>query len=164
MNDRLKIYLDTTVISHLRALDAPEKMVVSLYLWQTFKSNPYDVFISEIAIDEINKCPEPKRSFMFSKLNEIKVTILEIDDEVNSLALEFINLNILCEDDISDCKHIASAILSKCNTILSWNFKHMVNDKTRHGVKIISTNNHYNDITILSPSIFIISLGDNHEK
>ncbi|MCL1827014.1 MAG: DNA adenine methylase [Candidatus Cloacimonetes bacterium] len=40
---RLKLYLDTSVISHLIAPDTPEKMADTLALWDNIKSNKYNV-------------------------------------------------------------------------------------------------------------------------
>ena len=64
MTKKVKIYLDTSVISHLQASDAPERMTDTLRLWEDLKAGIYEVVISDVTIDEINDCSEPKRSFM----------------------------------------------------------------------------------------------------
>ena len=38
---KLKIYLDTSVISHLDAPDAPEKMADTLMLWEDIKTSGF---------------------------------------------------------------------------------------------------------------------------
>ena len=40
-NRKLKVYLDTSVISYLQQADAPEKTRITLELWERFKSNIY---------------------------------------------------------------------------------------------------------------------------
>ncbi len=45
---KLKIYLDTSVISHLQADDVPEKMAITHKFWNDVKSEDYDVYISEV--------------------------------------------------------------------------------------------------------------------
>ena len=40
---KLKIYLDTSVISHLQADDVPEKMAITLKLWNDVKAGEYDM-------------------------------------------------------------------------------------------------------------------------
>jgi predicted nucleic acid-binding protein len=59
---KLKIYLDTSVISHLDAPDVPDKMADTLKLWEYIKAGVYDVVISDVVTDELAKCAEPKRS------------------------------------------------------------------------------------------------------
>ena len=133
-----KIYLDTSVVSHLQAPDTPEKMRDTVKLWEDIKSGKYEVYISNITISEINDCNEPKRSFMLDKLKEIELSVVHAETEVDDLSQEFIKLGILKEKSIDDCIHIATALLIKCDMIVSWNFKHIVNDKTIEGVKAIS--------------------------
>lgn len=41
-----RIYLDTSVISYLYENDSPEKMRITLNLWDLFKRELYDIYIS----------------------------------------------------------------------------------------------------------------------
>jgi len=58
MTGKTKIYLDTSVISCLQALETPERMADSLRLWEDLKAGIYDVYISDITIDDIHKIRE----------------------------------------------------------------------------------------------------------
>jgi predicted nucleic acid-binding protein len=151
----LKLYLDTSVISHLQAIDTPEKMRDTIKLWEDIKNGKYEVYISNTTIGEINECAEPKRSFMLDRLKEIDLNIVNAETEIDDLAQEFIKLGILKEKSIDDCIHIATALLLKCDIIISWNFKHIVNDKTIEGVKTISQTKKLDSIKIYCPSILI---------
>jgi len=65
---KLKLYLDTSTISHLFAEDTPAKMNETNELWQDFIDDKYDVYISQVVIDEIERCPESKQGKMLEKL------------------------------------------------------------------------------------------------
>jgi predicted nucleic acid-binding protein len=153
MKNKTKIYLDTSVISHLQAPDTPEKMTETLRLWEDLKAGIYDVYISNVTIDEITDCNEPKRSFMLDELKKIPLTVIQAETKVEELSQEFVRLGILKEKSIDDCMHIATALLAKCDVIVSWNFKHIVNDKTIEGVKTISKTRGFDGIKIYCPSI-----------
>ena len=43
--ENLKVYLDTSVISHLLQEDVPEKMTDTRKLWEKFKTGQYDVYL-----------------------------------------------------------------------------------------------------------------------
>ncbi len=58
---KLKVYLDTSVISYLSQEDAPERMKDTLKLWKDFENGKYDIYLSQITLDEIEKCAESKR-------------------------------------------------------------------------------------------------------
>ena len=155
MENKVKIYLDTSVISCLQVPETPERMVDTLHLWEDIKAGIYDVVVSDITIGEINECPEPKRSFMLNELKKIALFVIEAEKKVEELSQEFIRLGILKERNMDDCMHIATALLAKCDVIVSWNFKHIVNDKTIEGVKIISKTKGFDGIKIYCPSILI---------
>lgn len=55
---KLKVYLDTSVISYLYQNDTPEKMNDTLLLWEMFRQERYEVFISDIVLNEIGNCQE----------------------------------------------------------------------------------------------------------
>jgi hypothetical protein len=56
---------------------------------------------------------------------------------------------------MDDCRHIANALLSGCDGIVSWNFKHIVNARTQEGIKIISTLEKLKELYIYTPTYFI---------
>ena len=157
----MKIYLDTSVISHLQAIDTPDKMQDTIELWECIKRGVYEVYISDVTIAEINECDEPKRSFMLEKLKEIEITIVNAETEVEDLSREFIKLGILKDKSVDDCMHIATALLLKCDVIVSWNFKHIVNDRTIEGVKTITREKNLNGIKVYCPLILI---GGNNDE
>jgi len=152
---KLKIYLDTSVISYLYQLDAPDKMNDTLALWEDIKAGEYQAVISEVTARELMECSEPKRTIMADYLNEAGFEVLAIDSEINELAQEIVRRGILRPKSIDDCTHIATAIINNCDIIVSWNFKHLVNIKTINGIRGITASNHYKPIDIYTPTVLL---------
>ena len=50
---KLKVYLDTSVISHLLQEDVPEKMSDTRQLWEMFKAGKYEVYLSTVTLEEV---------------------------------------------------------------------------------------------------------------
>ncbi len=160
---KLKVYLDTSVVSYLYQVDAPEKMQNTLDLWELFRNKTYEVYISDIVIREISGCNEEKLKILLYYLNQIDYNIIETTEDTVELAGKFIDFGILKQKSFDDCQHIAAAILAGCDIIISWNFKHIVNVKTIRGVKIITTLEGYKDLLIYPPSVLIESEDDEYE-
>lgn len=155
--EKLKVYLDTSVISHLMQADVPEKMADTLKLWDMFKDGKYDVYLSTVTLEEVSDCPEPKRSKMYSYLEQIDYTPIEITDDMSDIAQQIIDMGILTQKSYDDCQHIAAAVIYGCDCIISWNFKHIVNIKTIRGVRAITNLKGYKPIEILNPSVLLES-------
>lgn len=152
---KLKLYLDTSVISHLKQDDVPDKMADTLQLWEEIKAGLYEVVISDVVFDEINQCSEPKRSILYDYIAMIDFEYIEIDDVIQDIANKFIQNNVLTTKSLDDCRHIACALVNECDIIISWNFKHIVNYRTMSGVKLISAITGYKEVMIQTPTILI---------
>ena len=159
---KLKIYLDTSVISHLFAPDAPDKQADTLQLWEDIKNGLYEVIMSDVTLTEINNCKEPKYSILLDYLSEIEYELFPVTNEAENLAGEIIKQGILTQKSYDDCLHISIAVINNCDIILSWNFKHMVNVKTINGVRAVNILNGYKSIDIYSPTIIV--KGDNTDE
>lgn len=152
---KIRVYLDTSVVSYLDQQDAPEKMSETKEVWDKIKEGDYEVFISTLVINELQKCQEPKRTYLLNQLSEIDFTILEVNESTVRLAEKFIDFGVLKKKSFEDCQHIAAAILSDCDIIVSWNFKHIVNVKTIRGIKVVTTMEGYKDILIYPPTALL---------
>lgn len=51
--NKLKVYLETSVISHLVQEDVPEKMADTRKLWEMFCAGKYGVFLSTVTLEEL---------------------------------------------------------------------------------------------------------------
>ena len=158
---KMKLYLDTSVIGYLDQHDDPIRMAETRRLWNAIRSGEYDAVISDTTYAELDECHEPKRSVLKEYLSAIHYTVVPANPLTDELAEKFIALGVLRKKSYDDCMHIASAITSGCDAIVSWNFKHIVNHATVAGVKRIISNTDYKDILIYTPQY--LTGGDPHD-
>jgi predicted nucleic acid-binding protein len=132
-------------------------MAETLEFWEILKRGKYEVYISEVVIAEITRCAEPKRSELFALLEDIWYTEIRAEGnaEISTIAEEIKQLKILPSKSEDDRRHIAAAIFSGCNIIVSWNFKHMVNVQTIDGVRIVCLANNTAPVDIYPPAILL---------
>jgi predicted nucleic acid-binding protein len=152
---KLKVYLDTSVISYMQQDDAPERMKDTMALWEQFEQGIYDIYLSQVTLDELGECPEPKRTKLYKYLSKINYTKLEVTEEVIAVANRIVDMGILSPKSIDDCQHIATAVVHECDCIISWNFKHIVNIKTIRGIRAITDLEGYKEIDIMNPSVLL---------
>ena len=155
IDSKIKVYLDTSVISYLDQQDAPAEMAQTHQVWEKIKSGKFDVYISDVVLRELNDCNEEKRNTLLGYLKEIEFQTVEITDKTMKLAEKFIDLGVLKKKSFDDCQHIAAALVSDCDIIISWNFKHIVNVKTIRGVRVITTMEGFKDLLIYQPTALL---------
>ena len=152
---KLRIYLDTTIPNYLFADDRPDRMAYTWRLWERCVAGEFEVFVSDVLFDELDKCPQPKQGRMYGQLGRIGARGLEETAEVKELASAYVRSGVLRERDLGDCRHFAHAVVHECDIILSWNFNHIVNDTTRDRIKVVNAVSRYKEIKIVSPEEFL---------
>ena len=148
---KLRIYLDTSVISHLQADDVPEKKDITHKFWNSVKSGEFEVYISEVTQAEIADCPEPKKTLLNIHLDEISFFNIELTEEITDLAQQYIIQAVLPPKCVDDSIHIAAATVLGCNAIVSWNFKHMLKLRAFIGVNGVNKLLGYGEIALIPP-------------
>lgn len=153
---RLKVYLDTSIISHLQQEDVPEKMRETRELWEQFKNRENtEIVISDLVLLELSRCIEEKHAFLLNELAQLDYSFVELSDDERSLASIYLQNGVLKEKSLDDLAHIAIATLNECRYIVSWNFKHFVNPKTIKAVNSINISLNLPQIDIFSPSMML---------
>jgi hypothetical protein len=109
----------------------------------------YNVFISELVIDEIKGAPQPLQDDMLRKVENF--TILPITDNVQKMANVYTENGIFPQKYSDDALHTALASVNQITVLLSWNFTHLVKLKTRRMVALMNTIHNYNPIEIITP-------------
>lgn len=152
---KLKLYLDTSVISYLRAEDALEKMNITNRLWTQIQYGKYKVCLSDMVFKELSNCFEDKRLYMMEKLADIEFDVFEITEETKDLANMYIKAGAFTDKHIEDALHVASASVNTCNAVVSWNFKHIVKLTAMLLVNGVNRQEGYKEIEIVSPEVLI---------
>jgi len=150
-----KIYLDTSVISYLDQADAPDKMNDTLALWEEIRRGLYEVYISEVGMNELSENSESKLHTLLGHLSDIDYVLIHLTDEIRAHADKIVEVGILSNRHYDDCLHIACAVINECHMLLSWNFKHVVRVKTISGVNMINAMLGYKEIGIFPPNMLV---------
>jgi len=139
----------------LDAPDVPDKMADTKLFWQDLLAGKYDVVVSPLTVREIEQTSEPKLTFMLEQMKAIEFQLLAESEEALALADEYLAQGVLTPKSRDDCLHIAYAVVYRCDAIVSWNFKHLVNYRVIDHVRIVNAINRYGAIDIVSPTVMI---------
>jgi predicted nucleic acid-binding protein len=153
MDRKLKIYLDTSVISHLDQPDKPGEYEYTHLFWSDI--DRYDVYISEVVVRELSKCTDEKASQLFGFVSDVQYTLLDKTDEIYALADRIIRRKVLPPKSIEDARHIAHALTVECDYLLTWNMNHLANIETNEGVRLLTFDLMRKPILIIPPSMLV---------
>ncbi len=140
---KLEIYLDTSIINFLFADDAPEKRDITHEFFTRYvNTHVYDVYISPVVIDEINKTPdELQKTRLLQVIKEYSLIILNIEpylSDIHALATVYLVQGIVPQRKLEDALHIAISTVYEMDVLLSWNYRHLANVPRER--KVLSVN------------------------
>lgn len=152
---KLKIYLDTSIISFYLADDSKEYQKVTREFFKN--SHQYDIFVSEVVLFEIKKTNDLElRENLLRIVEKNDIRIQNIDEEkaeeIDSLVKEYIKEGIVPLKKIEDGYHIAIATVYEFDILLSWNFRHLAS--INKNVKINGVNrrmNYWKELKVITP-------------
>lgn len=151
MKKKIRVYLDTSVISALFDDRNPERKSLTETFFDQIENVNFDPYISEITVVEIDRTPDIELQSKMKRATS-QFSVLSLTDEVEWLANEYIRYGAIPESYSEDAYHIDIAVISEIDFLLSWNFKHIVRRKTRDIVKMVNTLNSLRQIEIMTPA------------
>jgi predicted nucleic acid-binding protein len=145
---KLRVYLDTSVISAYLDDRTPERKRETVGFWDQLTK--YDVQVSELTVTELKATRDSAaREQMMELIHPF--TVLPVIEEARDLARYYLGRGVFSAGMMEDALHVAVAVVSRCEIVVSWNFKHLVNRRRRALVNESNVLMDYPPIDILAP-------------
>ena len=144
-----KLYLDTSVPSHLFADDVPEKKNITESLFDSEIRSQYEFYVSVVVLREIERAPFHMQKELKERI--IGIPILELSKDADHLAEAYIEAGVLSRASVEDAQHVAIATINNLDAVVSWNFKHLVNLRRIKLINAVNEQMGYKHIEIVSP-------------
>lgn len=147
----MRLYLDTSVIGAVSDEEMPERIRVTRVLLDSIAEGKHTGIISNIVLEEIERCPEKLRKNLVAEIQRIPVLVIS-EDENSAEFLEIYEEEAFIRKGARlDLRHLAVATVGGVDAVVSWNFRDIVNIRTRRAVHAINLRLGYPLIEIVSP-------------
>jgi len=133
---KMKVYLDTSVFSALFDSRNPVRQRETQDLFE--RLGAFEASTSEVGREELMRTPDATRREQLVALTE-KVRLIRLTDDIRELADQYVELGAFTSGMHDDALHVAAAVLSGQDVLLSWNFRHLVNRRRRALVAEVNT-------------------------
>jgi predicted nucleic acid-binding protein len=147
------VYLETSVISYLTARPSRDIVVAGHQQttrdwWQT-RCNSFDVYVSELVLREARGGNPQAAAERLAILQTLE--LVEVSPEALTLANQLVTEAAIPQKAIADALHVATAVTSGIDFLLTWNCKHIANATMRGKIERICRTNGYEPSIICTP-------------
>jgi predicted nucleic acid-binding protein len=145
---KLRLYLDTSVISAYVDDRMPERRRATAEFWNRLPE--FDVSVSELTVTEVRATREVVPQWRMDELIA-PFEVLPVTDEARELARAYARRGVFSPSTLDDALHVAVAVVTRRDLLVSWNFRHLVNRQRRAQVNEVSISLGYPTIEIIAP-------------
>ena len=154
---RPKVYIETTVVSYLVArpsnnVTVSDRQRSTRQLWEEY-SDAFEFVTSEIVLGEAER-GDPReaqrRTTLLDSLRELRLS-----PEAAALVHKLIDAGAVPLQFLPDAQHIAIAVVHSIEYLVSWNYKHIVNETKRQHITEVCLSAGYQPTTLCTPEALI---------
>jgi len=154
---KIRLYIESSPIMMVAPDQDPIRQAITKEFFRIVTENPdeYELFLSPVTIDELDRAKiEEHRKSNAVFLETARYTELQKNDEAENLAWIYTIDGVLSQANIDDLRHVAYAVVARCDYVVSWNMRHLANAKTEVRVNQVNTKENYAKIVIVTPEHF----------
>ena len=153
----MRLYLDTSVLSALFDVRNPERAEITREFFEARSSDR--LIVSDLTLAEIAATPrEALRQAMAGVAGRYET--VAVVPEADRLASRYIEAGAVPEVFSADAYHVAVAVVSKADVVVSWNFRHLVRRTTRDIVNMVNTMHGHARVEIAAPGELLQAGGE----
>jgi len=142
----MKIYADTSVFG---GVFDQEFAAPSQRFFEEIEAGHFTLVTSAIVETEIEPAPKPIQDLFRKFINYAQIA--PVNEPALQLQQKYLETGIVTAKSTDDALHVAIANVSRCDLIVSWNFKHIVHFDKIPKYNAVNVLNGYGQIGIYSP-------------
>ena len=146
----ISVYLETTIFNRYFE-EGRESCAETRLHFEKIAKRKIEAYTSVYVTKEIQKAPEPKRTQMLNLIAEFNIRVLEDSQEARELADVYIQGGIIPARFRLDAIHIAMTAINNIECIISLNFRHINNVKTKAATEFVHDTKGYSNPYICTP-------------
>jgi hypothetical protein len=118
----------------------------------------FQFYTSAVAADELTEAPGRVRDLFADTFSP--EAIIEVTEEMERLASEYVSQAILTPKYSDDGRHVAACTVARIDYLVSWNFRHLVNIEREKGFNSVNLLHGYQSVRIVNPLELIYGADD----
>jgi len=154
---KTRLYLEASPIIMMNPGQDPIRQAITKEFFRIVSENPdeYELFLSPVTFEELGKAKTAeKRKASADFLQTIQYVELLDNKEAENLAWIYVIDDVMSQARMEDLRHVAYAVVARCDYVITWNMRHLANAKTEMRVNRVNSNENYTKITIVNPEHF----------
>ena len=119
------------------------------------KAGELEAHISSYVLFELGKTSDGKKRDKLLDIASLCISDAPSGVEVEKLAREYVRRGMIPDKYVFDAYHIASASFGKFEALVTWNFEHMLSERTERLLEMINREKNIYIPRLRSPEVYV---------
>lgn len=151
---RSKLYVETSVISGPLSRDSRISLISSAF-WDGVRAGELEAHVSSYVLLEIGETADGARRDKLLDIASFCVLDAPSGSVVEALAREYVRKGLVPERYIFDAYHMASASLGGFEALVTWNFEHILRERTERLLERTNREKNVHVPRLRSPEVYV---------
>ena len=147
----MRLYLDTSVFGALFDREIPRRIEMTRLLLDSIIKGKNTGMISNVVLEEIQRAPGDLKEKILEEVRKVPLEIISEDEASADLLEIYEKGSFIRRTARLDLRHLAVSVINGADAVVSWNFRDIVNVRTRRAVHSINLRLGLSLIEIVSP-------------
>ena len=147
----MRLYFDTAVLGALADHEDLRRVTLTRGLLGAVGKGVHEAVISNVVQEELERAPARVGKLVLPELRAVEFELALEDEASIVLFAEYEAARIVPVRYRNDLRHVAVATIAGVDALVSWNFRHLVNVRTRRTVHAVNLRLGYPLVEIVSP-------------
>lgn len=149
-----KLYIETSVINGVFSKDARIRMVSSAF-FEKIRNGEIEGHVSSYVLAEIYVTPNDGKRDRLFRFAALCIADAPSGPKVEELGRKYVERGMIPRRYVFDAYHIASASLGEFEALATWNYEHILKDKTEKLLRMVNKELRIHIPKLRSPEVYV---------
>jgi len=149
-----RLYVETSVINGVFSRDARIRVVSSVF-FERVRAGEIEGHISSYVLAEVYETTDVVKRDGLLRLAGLCVADAPSGAEVEDVGRKYVERGMVPERYVFDAYHVASASLGRFEALVTWNYEHILRDKTEKLLRIVNKELGIHVPELRSPEVYV---------
>ena len=149
-----QLYIETSVINGVFSKDVRIRVVSSAF-FDKIRAGEIEGHVSSYVLAELYETPEVDKRARLLRFAALCIADAPSGSKVEELGREYAERSMIPRKYIFDAYHIASASLGGFEALVTWNYEHILRDKTEKLLRMVNRKLGIHIPELRSPEVYV---------
>jgi len=149
-----RLYIETSVINGVFSKDVRIRVISSVF-FEKIRAEEMEGHVSSYVLAELYETPDADKRARLLRFAALCIADAPSGSRIEELGRKYVERGMIPRKYVFDAYHIASASVGGFEALVTWNYEHILRDKTERLLRIVNKEPGIHIPELRSPEVYV---------